>query len=582
MVTEAACRVCAGELSLRVAGNNGGPPTSQGFAPSLHEPGHHGDLLECVECGTVQQLVLPSGDELHDLYRGVDDEAYLAEEAGRRATAAHVLDLVCEHVDGGRLLDVGCGHGLLLDEARRRGFEVVGLELSRAAARHAREALGLEVLEVPLESYADLEGFDVVVLADVLEHLDDPVAAVDRCAGLLRPGGALCVVTPDPSSLTARIAGRRWWGYVPAHACLLPRATLRELVSARGLVITTDVPLVRSFSVRRWTEGLAERLGPVQGPLEAVARRLPEHASLSLALYDERVVIAQRIDVEHAPEPLVRDRGRSATVALVLPAYDATRTIPAVAEEIPVEAADRALLVDDASTDATSRVALEHGLDVVRHPRNRGYGGSQKTGYARALLDGADVIVMVHADDQYDPRLVPEMVQPILDGQADMVIGSRLLRDKAIAGGMPRWKWVGNRLLTGIENRVFRVQLSEYHTGYRAFSADLLRSIPFLRNSDDFVFDQQIFAQVLARGARIVEVPIPTRYFGAASSVDFLTSVRYGVLTLGVLARFAIDRRRGRWPLLRQSADDLAGAEHGQVAVARRVPPPISRRGTDC
>jgi SAM-dependent methyltransferase len=561
MVTEAACRVCAGELSLRVAGNNGGAPTSQRFAPSLHEPGHHGDLLKCVECGTVQQLVLPSGDELHDLYRGVDDEAYLAEEVGRRATAAHVLDLVCEHVDRGRLLDVGCGHGLLLDEARRRGFEVVGLELSRAAARHARESLGLDVLEMPLESFADLEGFDVVVLADVLEHLDDPVAAVERCAGLLRPGGALCVVTPDPSSLTARIAGRRWWGYVPAHACLLPRATLRELVSARGLVITTDVPLVRSFSVRRWTEGLAERLGPVQGPLQAVARRLPDHASLSLALYDERVVIAQRIDVEHAPEPLVRDRGRPTTVALVLPAYDATRTIPAVAEEIPVEAADRALLVDDASTDATSRVALEHGLDVVRHPRNRGYGGSQKTGYARALLDGADVIVMVHADDQYDPRLVPEMVQPILNGQADMVIGSRLLRDKAIAGGMPRWKWVGNRLLTGIENRVFRVQLSEYHTGYRAFSADLLRSIPFLRNSDDFVFDQQIFAQVLARGARIVEVPIPTRYFGAASSVDFLTSVRYGVLTLGVLARFAIDRRRGRWPLLRQSADDLGGAD---------------------
>jgi hypothetical protein len=141
-----------------------------------------------------------------------------------------------------------------------------------------------------------------------------------------------------------------------------------------------------------------------------------------------------------------------------------------------------------------------------------------------------------------------------------MVIGSRLLEDRAIAGGMPRWKWVGNRLLTGIENRVFGVRLSEYHTGYRAFSADLLRSIPFLRNSDDFVFDQQIFAQVLARGARIVEVPIPTRYFGEASSVDFATSVRYGLSTLGVLARFAADRRRGRWPLLRRSADDLSGA----------------------
>jgi glycosyltransferase involved in cell wall biosynthesis len=274
-----------------------------------------------------------------------------------------------------------------------------------------------------------------------------------------------------------------------------------------------------------------------------------------------RVVIARRVDVERAPAPLVRDRGGPAKVALVLPAYHATPTLPNVAEEIPVEAADRALLVDDASGDDTSRLALELGFDVVRHPRNRGYGGSQMTGYARALLDGADVIVMVHADDQYDPALVPEMVQPILDGRADMVIGSRLLRDRAIAGGMPRWKWLGNRLLTGIENRVFGVRLSEYHTGYRAFSAELLRSIPFLRNSDDFVFDQQIFAQVLARGARIVEVPIPTRYFREASSVDFVTSVRYGVLTLVVLAQFAIDRRRGRWPLLRRSADALGGAD---------------------
>jgi SAM-dependent methyltransferase len=559
MATQAACRVCAGELSLRLSGN-GHTLAAHAFAPSLHVPGRHGDLLECVECGTVQQ-VLPSGEELHDLYRDVDDEAYLAEETGRRATAAHLLDLIGEHVGTGRLLDVGCGHGLLLDEARRRGFEVVGLELSRAAARHARDVLGLDVRELPVESFVDLDGFDVVVLADVLEHLDDPVAAVDRCAGLLRPDGVLCVVTPDPSSLTARVAGRRWWGYVLAHHCLLPRATLRELLAARGLVISTDVPLVRSFSARRWAEGLAERLGPARAPLEALAARLPDRASLSLALYDERVVIAHRIEVQRALEPLVRDRGADAKVVLVLPAYEATRTIPAVVEEIPVAAADRALLVDDASHDATTRVALEQGLDVVRHPRNRGYGGSQKTGYARALLDGADVIVMVHADDQYDPRLVPEMVQPILDGHADMVIGSRLLRDRAIAGGMPRWKWLGNRLLTGIENRVFGVRLSEYHTGYRAFSADLLRSIPFLRNSDAFVFDQEIFAQVLARGARIVEVPIPTRYFGAASSVDFMTSVRYGVATLGVLARFALDRRRGRWPLLRRSADDLGAAD---------------------
>jgi glycosyltransferase involved in cell wall biosynthesis len=169
----------------------------------------------------------------------------------------------------------------------------------------------------------------------------------------------------------------------------------------------------------------------------------------------------------------------------------------------------------------------------------------------RALRDGASVIVMVHADNQYDPGLVAEMAAPILAGEADIVIGSRLLDDRAIAGGMPRWKWLGNRLLTGIENRVFGVRFSEYHTGYRAFSADFLRSIPFLRNSDDFVFDQEIFAQMLARGARVREIPIPTRYFHEASSVDFLTSLRYAFKTLWVLGRFRLDRR---WALLRRPA----------------------------
>jgi glycosyltransferase involved in cell wall biosynthesis len=223
---------------------------------------------------------------------------------------------------------------------------------------------------------------------------------------------------------------------------------------------------------------------------------------------------------------------------------------------MPRGVADRALLVDDCSDDDTTAVALAHGLDVLRHPVNLGYGGSQKSGYARALLDGADVVVMVHADDQYDPGLVSRIVAPIVAGDAVMVIGSRLLEDHAIAGGMPRWKWLGNRLLTEAENRAFGVRFSEYHTGYRAFSADLLRSIPFLRNADGFVFDQQLFAQVIARGARVLEIPIPTRYFREASSVGFTTSVRYGLGTLRVLARYRADAHGRRWSLLRRPAAD--------------------------
>lgn len=552
MASGLACRICSGDLTLRVRGR-GEPLTAAAFSPSAHVAGGHGDLLECAQCGSVQQPVLPAGAALHELYRDMTDDAYLEEEGGRRATGGRLLDLVGRFVPGGRLLDVGCGPGLLLDEARRRGYETLGLELSRASATHARDALGLDVRELALEDFADdgdPPGFDVVVLADVIEHLDDPVDGIARCARLLRPGGVLCVVTPDPSSATARVAGRRWWGFVAAHTCLLPRATLRELLAATGLVVSTDIPLVRTFTARRWVEGLAERLGPAGGPLGAAARRLPPGARLSLSLGDERVVLAHRIDVERPATPLVVDRGGERSVHVVLPAYRATRTIPAVVEEMPAGVADRALLVDDASGDETSDMALEYGLEVLRHPANRGYGAGQKTGYARALNDGADAIVMVHADNQYDPAMLGEMVEPILDGRADMVIGSRLLEDRAIAGGMPRWKWLGNRLLTRIENRAFGVSFSEYHTGYRAFSADLLRSIAFLRNSDEFVFDQQIFAQVIARDARVVEIAIPTRYFREASSVDLLTSVRYGRQTLWVLGRFLAHRRGIRWTLL--------------------------------
>src|SRR3954471_2495416 len=430
-----ACRICSGDVTLHIRGRREALTAAE-LSPSAHATGRHGDLLVCRECGTVQQPALPAGGELHELYRDMTDEAYLAEEAGRRATAGRLLDLIAPFAPRGRFLDVGCGPGLLLDEARRRGFETRGLELSRASADHARTALGLDVRELALEDFRDDgDGFDVVVLADVIEHLDDPVAGIAQCAALLKPDGVLCVVTPDPSSATARAAGRRRWGYVPPHTCLLPRATLRELLAAAGLVVSTDVPFVRTFSARRWVEGLAERLGPLSAPPAAAPRRLPASAKLSLSLGDERVVLAHRTVVEHPAEPIVRDRGGEESVHVVLPAYRATRTIPDVVDEMPVQEADRALLVDDASGDRTTEVALAHGFEVIRHPANRGYGAGQKTGYAQALNDGADAIVMVHADNQYDPGMIGEMIAPIVEGRADMVIGSPPSAGRAAAGG---------------------------------------------------------------------------------------------------------------------------------------------------
>jgi glycosyltransferase involved in cell wall biosynthesis len=329
---------------------------------------------------------------------------------------------------------------------------------------------------------------------------------------------------------------------------------------------------VRSFEFRYWLNGLAERGRQVGRVARTAARTRLGDRTLSLSLGDERVMLAHKVPVARSPKPLMSDRGADFRVQVVLPAYRAAETIPAVAESMPVEAADRALLVDDASPDDTSEVALRHGIDVLRHPANRGYGANQKSCYVRAILDGADAVVMVHADNQYDPALVAQMVKPIEAGIADVVIGSRLLEDEAIAGGMPRWKWVGNRFLTSIENLAFRRGYSEYHTGYRAYSTQFLRGIAFLRNDDGFVFDQEIFAQMVAHRARVIELPIPTRYFREASTVSFRASVEYGLRTLGVLARFRLDERRSRWPLLRPPAARLApsGERSSQDAAPAR------------
>lgn len=541
------CAVCRGPLFLRYRGS-AAPPSAATFAPSRHRPGEHGDLYECRRCGTVQQPSLPGGSALHSLYRAMDDGEYLAEETGRRRTAERLLDLIGQHVSRGRLLDVGCGHGVLLAAARARGYEVLGIELAAGAVRHAREALGLPVLDVPLEEFRPQPGeeFDVIVLADVLEHVEDPVDAIDACCELLAEGGVLCVVTPDPSSAAARLTGRRWWGYLPAHRCLLPRRTVLELLASRGLVISTEVPLVRSFTAGRWVEGLAERAGALSRSLARLAAHERLTGELSLSLGDECVVLAHRLRPTTPERVRVPDRGAARKVHVVLPAYNAEATVARVAEGLDPAVADRALLVDDASSDRTVEVALEAGLEVLRHPANRGYGANQKTSYVRALQSGADVVVMVHADNQYDPELVGEMARPILEGRADVVMGSRLLEDRAVAGGMPLWKWVGNRVLTWAENRAFGARFSEYHTGYRAFSADALRRVAFLRNDDGFVFDQEIIAQLLERGARVVEIPIPTRYFHEASSVSFGSSVAYGLRTLLVLVRFR-NHVRGRW-----------------------------------
>jgi glycosyltransferase involved in cell wall biosynthesis len=200
------------------------------------------------------------------------------------------------------------------------------------------------------------------------------------------------------------------------------------------------------------------------------------------------------------------------------------------------------LVVDDASQDDTIQVARELNLELIIHARNLGYGANQKTCYDQALSRGATVVVMVHPDYQYDPSLLPEMMRPIMEGRADVVMGSRLMGESAVRQGMPWWKYAGNRFLTGLENLVIGLNLSEYHTGYRAFRHEVLETVDYRQNSDAFVFDQEILAQIAVAGFRVTEIPVPVRYFPEASSASFWQSVRYGMQILWLLWRYALHK----------------------------------------
>jgi len=234
-------------------------------------------------------------------------------------------------------------------------------------------------------------------------------------------------------------------------------------------------------------------------------------------------------------------------VIVVMPAYNAAKTLERTYNDLPKEVVDKVILVDDVSQDETVEIARRLGLEVIIHIQNKGYGGNQKTCYLKALEDGADIVVMLHPDYQYDSTLVPDLIRPIQEGKADMVLGSRFLGGGTLAGGMPAYKFISNRFLTLVENIVLGQHLSECHTGFRAYSRRLLETIPFLLNSDNFVFDTEVIAQAAAFGFQIAEIGVPTRYFKEASSVNFKNSVIYGLSTLAVMVRYLL----AKWNIVR-------------------------------
>lgn len=229
-------------------------------------------------------------------------------------------------------------------------------------------------------------------------------------------------------------------------------------------------------------------------------------------------------------------------IVVVMPAYNAAETLERTYRELPWDAVDRVILVDDHSRDETARLAAQLDLHLHVHPRNRGYGGNQKTCYRLALEEGADIVVMLHPDYQYTPRLVTAMASMIASGHYDVVLASRILGGGALQGGMPLYKYVANRVLTAAQNLVLGAKLSEYHTGYRAFARKVLVSLPLEENSDDFVFDNQILAQALHFGFSIGEISCPTRYFQEASSIGLLRSCIYGIGVLGTSIRSRLHR----------------------------------------
>ncbi len=256
-------------------------------------------------------------------------------------------------------------------------------------------------------------------------------------------------------------------------------------------------------------------------------------------------------------------------VVVVMPAYNAAKTLHMTYQDLPHELVDLVILVDDASSDETAQIARDMGLELFVHHRNYGYGANQKTCYREALKAGADIVVMVHPDYQYDPTLLPEIVRPIQEGRADCVLGSRLMGINPMKQGMPWWKYVSNRFLTWVENVTFGLKLSEYHTGYRAFRRQVLESVNLETNSDKFIFDQEIMAQMVALGVRITEVPVPTRYFAQASSASFLQSTVYGCSILVLLARYMM--YRWGWGYHRQF-DSLQRRYHAETQTAGRKP----------
>ncbi len=490
-------------------------------------------IVRCMGCGLVYAIPKGSVDEIvHDYVDMVDPE-YIAEEKGRRRQAQLILRLVSHYKSGGRLLDIGCGPGFFLAEAKAQGWRVQGVDLSGWAKETARERYGIDVFQGDLNgAHFPDKSFDVIVMNDVIEHLEDPKSALREVRRILKNDGILYLSTPDIESAMSRVLRAKWWGINKYHLFYFSRKTLEKMFHETGLKSVRYGSYPRVFSWSYWTKRLETYPSFVRVAPEFVSRSFGlKDKLLKITLHDQIGVVAKKmhtlesLEFDERVEPLMAQKMK---VVAVLPAYNAERTLARTVADIPRDIVDEIILVDDASKDGTVALARKLGLTVYTHEKNRGYGANQKTCYIKALELGADVVVMCHPDYQYDPRIIPQLVEPILRGEADAVFGSRMMKGGALEGGMPLWKHNANILLTALENVVLGTYLTEFHSGFRAYSAKALKSIRFEQNSDGFIFDTEIIVQILIQHFKITEVPIRTRYFEEASSIRLWPSILYG------------------------------------------------------
>lgn len=502
-------------------------------------------VVRCRSCGLVYANPQGDPDGLYLRYCRLQDETYAQEEQGRREAARVLLKKLSRYKREGRILDIGCATGFFLDEAQKQGWQAFGVELSQWAAKSARQRFHLEVFEGLLhQANFPYNYFDAIVMFDVLEHLPNPKKTLEEIRRILKPRGVLCISTPDIESFLSKILRARWWGIQQSHIFYFSKDTLNKMLMASGFKVERWFSHARIFSVAYWSRRLGNYDKRLARLFNFVASTMHNGKRLLKINFRDQieVLVHKRRSLEFVKDDERQEtqeafKGRPKTI-VVLPAYNAARTLVSTLKDIPKDLVDDIVLVDDASSDATVEIARSQGVRVVVHERNKGYGANQKTCFQTALGLGADIIIMVHPDYQYDPSIIASLIEPISSGRADAVFGSRMMKGGALEGGMPAWKHNANILLTALENVVLGTYLSEYHSGFRAYSRKFLETVAFKRNSDDFVFDTEIIVQGLMHYLKIEEVPIKTRYFEEASTIRMFPAVTYGLGILLTLVKY--------------------------------------------